>query len=116
MTNSTTSFRVQLYSGNYLDDTKKGKGGVSYHKHAGLCLGKTGNQASPPHSQNVLWKVCVVTSENRYGTVEYLLTGKIVDTLTTHCSVLGLTQNFNQEQTNLKPPQTVRDPLQTVLV
>lgn len=34
----TTAPGVQLYTGNYLNGTFKGKGGVSYGKHAGLCL------------------------------------------------------------------------------
>ena len=34
----TTEPGVQLYTGNYLNGTFKGKGGVSYEKHAGLCL------------------------------------------------------------------------------
>ncbi len=34
----TTEPGVQFYSGNYLDGTLKGKGGVTYKKHAGLCL------------------------------------------------------------------------------
>ncbi len=34
----TTEPGVQLYTGNYLNGTFKGKGGVSYGKHAGLCL------------------------------------------------------------------------------
>jgi aldose 1-epimerase len=29
---------IQLYTGNFLDGTSKGKGGASYPKHAGLCL------------------------------------------------------------------------------
>ncbi len=34
----TTEPGVQLYTGNYLNGTLKGKGGFSYGKHAGLCL------------------------------------------------------------------------------
>jgi aldose 1-epimerase len=34
----TTELGVQFYSGNFLDGTLKGKGGVVYQKHAGLCL------------------------------------------------------------------------------
>jgi aldose 1-epimerase len=29
---------IQFYSGNFLDGTIKGKGGVVYRKHGGLCL------------------------------------------------------------------------------
>lgn len=35
---STTEPGVQFYSGNFLDGSLKGKGGVIYPKHAGLCL------------------------------------------------------------------------------
>lgn len=38
MTISTTTPGVQFYSGNFLDGTQKGKGGVSYQKHAAFCL------------------------------------------------------------------------------
>ncbi len=34
----TTAPGVQLYSGNFLDGTLKGKGGAVYQKHAGFCL------------------------------------------------------------------------------
>jgi len=34
----TTEPGVQLYTGNFLDGTLKGKGGAVYRKHAGLCL------------------------------------------------------------------------------
>ncbi|KAG2438515.1 hypothetical protein HXX76_005066 [Chlamydomonas incerta] len=34
----TTAPGVQFYSGNFLDGTSVGKGGVRYGKHAGLCL------------------------------------------------------------------------------
>lgn len=34
----TTEPGVQLYTGNYLDGSVKGKGGAAYHKHAGFCL------------------------------------------------------------------------------
>lgn len=35
---TTTEPGVQFYSGNFLDGSLKGKGGVIYSKHAGLCL------------------------------------------------------------------------------
>jgi aldose 1-epimerase len=38
LTVSTTQPGVQFYSGNFLDGTYKGKAGVAYVKHAGLCL------------------------------------------------------------------------------
>ena len=34
----TTEPGIQFYSGNFLDGSFKGKGGVVYHKYAGLCL------------------------------------------------------------------------------
>jgi aldose 1-epimerase len=34
----TTEPGVQFYTGNYLDGTNKGKGGMTYQKHAGFCL------------------------------------------------------------------------------
>jgi aldose 1-epimerase len=34
----TTEPGVQLYTGNYLDGTLRGKGGAQYHKHSGFCL------------------------------------------------------------------------------
>ena len=34
----TTEPGIQLYSGNFLDGTVTGKGGVVYHKHGGFCL------------------------------------------------------------------------------
>ena len=34
----TTEPGIQFYTGNFLDGTIKGKGGVVYKKHAGLCL------------------------------------------------------------------------------
>jgi aldose 1-epimerase len=34
----TTEPGVQLYTGNFLDGSSKGKGGVAYNKHAGFCL------------------------------------------------------------------------------
>jgi aldose 1-epimerase len=38
LTVSTTQPGVQFYSGNFLDGSYKGKAGVAYAKHAGLCL------------------------------------------------------------------------------
>jgi aldose 1-epimerase len=34
----TTEPGVQFYTGNFLDGTLKGKGGVAYAKHQGFCL------------------------------------------------------------------------------
>lgn len=38
LTISTTTPGVQFYSGNFLDGSQLGKGGVAYQKHAGFCL------------------------------------------------------------------------------
>jgi len=38
LTVTTTQPGVQFYSGNFLDGTKTGKGGVTYQKYAGFCL------------------------------------------------------------------------------
>ena len=38
MTVYTTQPGLQIYSGNFLDGSVRGKGGVAYPKHAGLCL------------------------------------------------------------------------------
>jgi aldose 1-epimerase len=38
MTVHTTQPGVQIYSGNFLDGTVRGKNGVAYEKHAGFCL------------------------------------------------------------------------------
>ena len=34
----TTEPGVQFYTGNFLDGSNKGKGGVVYNKHQGFCL------------------------------------------------------------------------------
>jgi aldose 1-epimerase len=34
----TTQPGLQVYSGNFLDCTLRGKGGVAYPRHAGMCL------------------------------------------------------------------------------
>ncbi len=45
----TTQPGVQFYSGNFLDGTYKGKGGMVYVKHAGLCLETQHFPDSPNH-------------------------------------------------------------------
>jgi aldose 1-epimerase len=40
---------IQFYSGNFLDGTVKGKGGVAYGKHAGFCLETQHFPDSPNH-------------------------------------------------------------------
>ena len=51
LTVSTTEPGVQFYSGNFLDGTYKGKSGVAYAKHAGLCLETQHFPDSPNHPQ-----------------------------------------------------------------
>jgi aldose 1-epimerase len=46
---STDQPGIQLYSGNFLDGTVKGKGGVAYQKHSGLCLETQHFPDSPNH-------------------------------------------------------------------
>lgn len=45
----TTQPGIQFYSGNFLDGTLKGKRGVGYEKHAGLCLETQHFPDSPNH-------------------------------------------------------------------
>jgi aldose 1-epimerase len=45
----TTEPGMQFYSGNFLDGSLKGKGGVSYQKHHGLCLETQHFPDSPNH-------------------------------------------------------------------
>jgi aldose 1-epimerase len=45
----TTEPGIQFYSGNFLDGTLTGKGGVVYHKYAGLCLETQHFPDSPNH-------------------------------------------------------------------
>ena len=45
----TTEPGLQFYSGNYLDGSIQGKGGVRYQKHAGLCLETQHYPDSPNH-------------------------------------------------------------------
>ena len=45
----TTEPGVQFYTGNFLDGTVKGKGGVSYGKHSAFCLETQHFPDSPNH-------------------------------------------------------------------
>jgi aldose 1-epimerase len=47
----TTAPAIILYTGNYLDGSLQGKGGVVYRKHAGLCL-ETGHLPDSVHQTN----------------------------------------------------------------
>jgi aldose 1-epimerase len=42
---------MQFYSGNFLDGSLSGKGGVVYQKYAGLCL-ETQRFPDAPHHEN----------------------------------------------------------------
>jgi aldose 1-epimerase len=46
----TTQPGMQLYSGNFLDGTVRGKGGAAYGKHAGFCLEAQHFPDSPNHA------------------------------------------------------------------
>ena len=46
----TTQPGIQFYSGNFLDGSLIGKGGVAYHKYAGLCLETQHFPDSPNHA------------------------------------------------------------------
>jgi aldose 1-epimerase len=43
----STAPGLQFYSGNFLDGSVTGKGGVAYHRHAGLCLEPQGYPDAP---------------------------------------------------------------------
>jgi aldose 1-epimerase len=47
----TTEPGVQFYTGNFLDGSNKGKGGVVYRKHAGFCLEAQHFPDSPNHPE-----------------------------------------------------------------
>lgn len=53
---------VQFYSGNFLDGTRIGKGGVRYPRHAGLCLE---TQAFPNAARIEAWRPQVVLDPGR---------------------------------------------------
>jgi aldose 1-epimerase len=46
----TTQPGLQFYSGNFLDGSLKGRGGVVYEKYAGLCLETQGFPDAPNHA------------------------------------------------------------------
>jgi aldose 1-epimerase len=48
---STTEPGLQFYSGNFLDGSLKGKGGVKYEKHSGFCLEAQHFPDSPNHPE-----------------------------------------------------------------
>jgi len=57
---------IQLYSGNFLDGTVKGKGGVAYQKHFGFCLETQHFPDSPNHPN---FPSTILEPGKRYATV-----------------------------------------------
>ncbi len=57
MTVKTNSTGIQLYTGNFLDGTVKGKGNVSYEKHSAFCLE---TQFFPDSVNQPAFKSCVL--------------------------------------------------------
>jgi len=47
----TTAPGVQVYTGNFLDGSQKGKGGYSHQKHSAVCL-ETQNFPDSPNKSN----------------------------------------------------------------
>lgn len=56
---------MQLYTANYMDDSKKGKGGVSYGKHSGVCF-ETQHFPDAPNHDN--FPSSIVKAGDRYYT------------------------------------------------
>lgn len=63
---STDQPGLQLYSGNFLDGTVKGKGGVAYQKHSGLCL-ETQHFPDSPNQPN--FPSTILEPGKKYATV-----------------------------------------------
>lgn len=57
---------IQLYTGNFLDGTVKGKGGVAYNKHFGFCLETQHFPDSPNHPN---FPSTILEPGKRYATV-----------------------------------------------
>ena len=64
----TTEPGIQFYSGNFLDGSLKGKGGVAYEKYAGLCL-ETQHFPDTPNHPNFPTTVLRAGDEYRQTTV-----------------------------------------------
>ena len=62
----TTQPGIQFYSGNFLDGTISGKGGVVYEKYAGLCLETQHFPDSPNHANfpNTILRTAEIFSES----------------------------------------------------
>ncbi|HEU4711443.1 MAG TPA: aldose epimerase family protein [Pyrinomonadaceae bacterium] len=64
----TTEPGIQFYSGNFLDGSLKGKGGVAYEKYAGLCL-ETQHFPDTPNHPNFPTTVLRAGDEYRQTTI-----------------------------------------------
>lgn len=63
---STDQPGIQLYSGNFLDGTVKGKGGIAYLKHFGFCLETQHFPDSPNHAN---FPSTILEPGKKYATV-----------------------------------------------
>jgi len=70
----TTEPGIQFYSGNFLDGSLKGKGGVAYEKYAGLCL-ETQHFPDAPNHPNFPTTVLRAGQEYRQTTIYKFTTG-----------------------------------------
>ena len=64
----TTTAYTQVYTGNFLDGSIRGKGGAAYHKYGGLCLETQGfpNAVNTPHFPG-----CVLSPHAEYRHVTH---------------------------------------------
>jgi len=70
----TTEPGIQFYSGNFLDGSLKGKGGVAYERYAGLCL-ETQHFPDAPNHPNFPTTVLRAGQEYRQTTIYKFTTG-----------------------------------------
>jgi len=70
----TTEPGMQFYSGNFLDGSLRGKGGVAYEQYAGLCL-ETQHFPDAPNQPNFPTTVLRVGQEYRQTTIYRFTTG-----------------------------------------
>ena len=68
----TTEPGVQLYTGNYLDGSLKGKGGATYRKHAGFCLE---TQHFPDSVNQPSYPTTILRPGKRYQTATTIRSG-----------------------------------------
>ncbi|HEM49487.1 MAG TPA: galactose-1-epimerase, partial [Caldithrix sp.] len=59
---------VQLYTGNFLNGVKNGKGGITYSKHSGICL-ETQHYPDSPNKENFPTVVLKPDEEYRQTTI-----------------------------------------------